>query len=375
MTQQQRYLEAILFGNPDRIPLNPGEPRESTLSVWVQQGMPNGINYLEAAFGELGIDEQASIKTHNLEVSSRMIPEFEPVILQHNDGHYVIKDWMGAITEISDKYDESYLRSARDFVTRKWHKFPVETKKDWEEMKTRFNSDTPGRVCVSAIKKYLKKKEKGYITSLSFNGVFWQLREWCGFENLCIMMADNPDFVHEMAEFWSNFISGLLDRILSVVKLDRVSISEDMAFKAHSMISPAMTREFILPAYNLWLPKIRENGCPVVELDSDGYIEELIPIWIEAGINCCSPVEVAAHCDILRFRRKFGKNMAYMQGIDKRAIAIGGSCLKEHVMSIVPALFKDGGYIPGCDHGVPPDISWENYLEFVKLLAKLSGWL
>lgn len=217
--------------------------------------------------------------------------------------------------------------------------------------------------------------ENGYITTFEVNGVFWQLREWCGLENLCILMADDPDFVHEMADFWSGFVLKLIDRLLPGAAPDRLYINEDMAYKAHCMISPAMTREFILPAYKKWIPRVKSCGCQVAEIDSDGYIDELIPLWIETGFNCCSPIEVAAHCDVVRFREKYGRNMAYLGGIDKRIIAVGGRELEKHVMDTVPALFRDGGYIPGCDHGVPPDISWKNYLEFVKMLAKLSGWL
>jgi hypothetical protein len=36
---------------------------------------------------------------------------------------------------------------------------------------------------------------------------------------------------------------------------------------------------------------------------------------------------------------------------------------------------EEGGIIAGNDHGVPPDISWPNYVAFVRLLAELTGWL
>ena len=87
------------------------------------------------------------------------------------------------------------------------------------------------------------------------------------------------------------------------------------------------------------------------------------------------PVEVAAGNDIVKFREKYGKKMAYRGGIDKRAIAAGGRIMEEEVMRVVPPLLKDGGFIPSCDHGVPPDISWQNYIEYSRLLAKLCGWL
>jgi uroporphyrinogen decarboxylase len=374
-TQRERYKNTILFNNPDRIPLHPGHPRESTLAAWKSQGLPQDTDYMAAALGELGIDRHAALKFHGVAVSFRLYPEFEQVVLEHRDGHYVIRDWSGAITEISDQYDASYLKTAKDFVTRKWHSFPVKTQSDWAAMKTRYNSGEKARVARDAFARCADMAAQDHVISLNFNGVFWQLREWCGFENLCFLMADDPAFVHEMAQFWAEFVSDMLDLICRHITPDRVLISEDMAYKAHSMISPDMTRKFILPAYKAWIRKIKKSGCPVIEVDSDGYIEELIPIWIEAGVNCCSPVEVAAHCDIVKLRQKYGKSMAYMQGIDKRIMARGGKELETHVMQIVPALFADGGYIPGCDHGVPPDISWQNYLDFTRMLAQLSGWL
>ena len=54
-------------------------------------------------------------------------------MLEHHDGHYIVQDWMGAITEISDEYDYTYIRSPKDFVTRKWHRFPAQNRADWEE--------------------------------------------------------------------------------------------------------------------------------------------------------------------------------------------------------------------------------------------------
>ena len=52
---------------------------------------------------------------------------------------------MGGITEISDEFDCTYLRGAKDFVTGKWHTFPVGNRGTWEKMKKRFDPRTPGR--------------------------------------------------------------------------------------------------------------------------------------------------------------------------------------------------------------------------------------
>ncbi len=375
MTPRERFREALTFGDPDKVPLEPGGPRESTLAAWHQQGLPQDRDYYRVLLETLGIDPEPAQPKVSLDVSFKMIPKFEEKVLEHKDGHYIVQDWMGAITEISDKYDYTYIRSAKDFVTRKWHKFPVENRKDWEEMKTRYDPNTPGRFPEDFQQRCQALQDRDYVVGFGINGPFWQLREWCGFENLCMLMIDDPDFIQEMIDFWMEFVSQTMAPILKNVEVDYVCISEDMAYKGHSMISPKMVREFLSPTYERWVSEIKKSGCPIVSMDSDGYIGELIPIWIEAGINCCEPMEVAAGNDIVEYRRLYGKKMTYQGGIDKRAIAKGGKTMEKEVMRVVPPLLKEGGFIPRCDHGVPPDISWPNYIEYSRLLAKLTGWL
>ncbi len=376
MTPRERFLEAVLFGQPDKVPFNPGHGRESTLEVWHQQGLPEGANQYEYLLEVLGIEpDPPSEPAVGLGVSFRMIPEFEEKVLEHKDGHYIVQDWMGAITEISDKYDYTYIRSAKDFVTRKWHKFPVETRADWEEMKKRFDPHHPERHPEDLVQRCTALQERNFVLAISINGPFWQLREWLGFENLCMMMLDDPDFIEDMADFWTEFISQTMAPILDNVVVDYVMISEDMGFKEHSMISPAMVRRFLVPAYERWGAEIKQSGCPIYAMDSDGHVGELLPIWIECDMNYSFPTEVAAGNDIVEYRRLYGKKMAYLGGIDKRAIAKGGLVMEKEVLRVVPPLLEDGGFLPGCDHGVPADVSWPDFVAYSRLLAHLLGWL
>ena len=374
MTARERYVETLTFGRPDRVPFQPGWPRESTLAAWRVQGLPHGRDFYGALLEALGIEPEPTQPQVGLDVSFQMIPSFEEKVLAHRDGHYIVQDWMGAVVEISDRYDYTYLRYAKDFVTRKWHRFPVETRADWERMKARYDPQAPGRFPEDFEARCRAVHDRDYALGISFNGPFWQLREWCGFEGLCLLMADDPGFVEEMSGFWAEFVSETMAPVLERVQLDFVGISEDMAFKEHSMVSPAMVRRFLMPAYERWVPEIKASGCRIVDMDSDGYIGDLIPLWIEAGINCCWPVEVAAGNDIVEYRRRFGRTMAYHGGVDKRAIARGGEVMRAEVMRAAP-LLEEGGFIPGCDHGVPPDISWPNFVEYARLLAELTGWV
>lgn len=377
MTERERFLESLLFGKPDRVVFSPGGPRESTLKRWHSEGLPEGANWTRALAEEIGIENTSSdMERVSPGVSFTLLPEFEEKVLEHKDGHYIVQSFRGEIIEISDEFDPSYTRSAKDFVTRKYHKFPVENEDDFERMKERFDPDTPGRFPADFAERCLKLKDRDYPARISFPGPFWQLRDWCGFENLCMMMVEKPDFVMEMAVFWKDFVLEMMLRILGETGVDYVLISEDMAYKEKSMISPAMAEKFLFPAWSEWVDEIkRANEKVVMDIDSDGYIEELIPLWIKAGINCCCPVEIAAGNDLLSYRKKFGRSIAYRGGMDKRLIARGGPELEREMRRIIPPMLEDGGYIPSCDHGVPPDISWGNFVEYSRILAALTGWL
>ncbi len=375
MTHRERYRATLLFGEPDRIPFSPGGPRESTRARWKQDGLEDPSRYVDALLDILGFrPEPARMPGVGLGVSFQMMPKFEEKVLEHRGGHYVVRDWMGAITEISDEYDYTYIRSAKDFVTRRWHKFPVETREDWDAMRRRYDPNAAGRFPGDFESRCARNRGRDTVVGIHFNGPFWQMREWCGFEGLCLKMVEESAFVDEMAQFWADFCSAVMRPILARVRLDYVGFSEDMAYKEHSMISPAMSRRWLQPAYERWVAEARAAGCAIFDMDSDGKVDELIPIWLDSGINVCDPIEVAAGNDLAAYRARFGHRMAYKGGVDKRAIAKGGDALAGELERLRPVI-DDGGYIPGCDHGVPPDISWPHFIDYARRLARLTGWL
>ncbi|OGV81794.1 MAG: hypothetical protein A3K19_26375 [Lentisphaerae bacterium RIFOXYB12_FULL_65_16] len=375
MTSRERFLETVLFGKPDRIPLAPGGGRKSTLETWHTQGLPADVkNYVDYAYRQVGGKLDWGKGGPGFGVSERMIPEFEEKLIEERENSRVVQDWKGNVCEIGKEFTVEYLRNAIDFVTRRWIKCPVESWADWADMKRRYDAQDPARLPKNAVELGNQLRNRDWPVEVHFSGPFWQLREWLGFENLCMLFYDDPKLARDMIRFWEDHVAVLLQRIFQHVTPDVVHISEDMAYKSFSMISPQMAREFLLPTWKRWGEVVRAAGVPVYAVDSDGYIGELIPLWIEAGVNLCDPIEVAAGNDIVAFRKQFGKKMAYRGGVDKRAMAKGGKVIEAEMARIMPVI-EDGGFIPGCDHGVPSDVSWPNYVNYVRLLARATGWL
>ena len=379
MNARQRWLETLTFGKPDFIPLEPGHGRESTLDRWHKEGLPQELGTHDAiheAYRQAGGTRELPKQGATFSVDEKMMPQFERKVISKDERNQIVQDWKGNICEISNDYTVDHLGGTNrvDFVTRRWIKCPVEDRNDWADMKKRYAPLSMLRLPQNPARSGEALKNRTWPIQFHFSGPFWQLREWVGFENLCMMLHDDPAFVEEMIEFWDDYINKMMKNAFQYVIPDSVWISEDMAYKSFSMISPGMARKFLLPTWKKWGQTIIEAGVPVYAMDSDGFIGELIPLWIEAGINACDPIEVAAGNDIIHFRKQFGKSMSYRGGVDKRCIAQGGKVIEDEIKRISPVI-QDGGFIPGCDHGVPNDISWPNFVYYVKLLARETGWL
>ena len=141
------------------------------------------MHFLDALAAELGLPRECFDATIGVPVSTRMIPTFEEKVLAHEHGHYIVQDWMGAITEIADTYDYTYIRTAKDFVTRKWHSFPVKSQADWETVAWRYEAGTPERYPADWASAKAEMEGSGRALVLAINGPFWQMREWVGMEH------------------------------------------------------------------------------------------------------------------------------------------------------------------------------------------------
>jgi len=377
MNARERYIETLLFGSPDRVPLTPQSGRLSTRDAWHGQGLSQEIDpddIPEYAYQQVGGALPWPVDGERFDVVGRMIPEFEEKVIEVRANSQIVQDWKGNICEIGREYTTQYLRDAIDFVTRRWIKCPVETRDDWEAMKDRYDPNAPTRLPADAGERGKRLAGRSWPIIFSFPGPFWQMREWLGFENLCLAFYDNPEMIRDMVRFWADYLSRLLERAFEHFVPDEVHLSEDMAYKRFSMISPEMAEEFLLPVWTQWGEIIQSHRVPIYAMDSDGFIGELIPLWIRAGIHVCDPIEVAAGNDIVAFRERFGTRMAFRGGVDKRSMAAGGDVLEAEFRRLAPVV-SSGGYIPSCDHGIPADVSWPNYLQYVEGMARMTGWL
>jgi uroporphyrinogen decarboxylase len=187
------------------------------------------------------------------------------------------------------------------------------------------------------------------------------------------MFYDDPGLVEDMMDTILDLEIEIIKRTLKDIHVEQASFWEDMAYRSGPLISPDMVRRFMVPRYKKITDLLHSFGVDVIFVDSDGNVEQLIPIWLECGINYVWPFEVAAGNDAITMRKKYGKDLIIGGAIDKRALTKGKEAIRAEIMSKVPFLLEKGGYFPSVDHLVPPDVTFDNYCEFINTIREVAG--
>jgi len=145
-----------------------------------------------------------------------------------------------------------------------------------------------------------------------------------------------------------------------------------MASKNGPLLSPAQFRRFIMPGYRRVMEAARSRGCALSIVDCDGNPAELVPCWLEVGVNVMFPLEVQAGSDPVEWRKRYGTSLLLRGGVDKEAVARGPRAIADELRRVRP-LVEQGGYVPHLDHLVPPTVPYENYLEYLRQKRVLIG--
>jgi uroporphyrinogen decarboxylase len=244
-----------------------------------------------------------------------------------------------------------------------WLEWPVKNKEDWENIKQeRLSLDSINKRFIGDIDIISKNIKKSNALRGIFDtpvGFFGSLRSLIGEVKLYLMYYDNPSLLKDILGHLCNLWLSMAEELTSKIDFDLAIFWEDMAGKQGSLISPAMFKEFLSPYYKRLIGFLKSRGIKYFSVDCDGKVDELIPLFIEAGINIMYPFERQAGNDLIAIRKKY-PGLGIIGGFDKNSLYNGKEYIDKE-LDAISWLIKQGGYIPFADHAIPPNSSWENF--------------
>jgi uroporphyrinogen decarboxylase len=357
MNERERFLGYMDFQPVDRVPLMEMGVWDETLEQWHHQGLPKWVTCLRHLEDYLRLDR--SFNMNWLPINQYLNPPFEEVVLEETDGIQVVRSELGVTYR-----QRKHYRSIPQYI-----RFPVENESDYERLLSRLNGGDPDRYPEDFDEDLHWRRERGEIIGVNLHAFFGFPRDLMGLENCCLAFYDQPRLVRRIISDRVQFAKDLLARVISTGALDLVQVWEDMAFKTASLVSPGFVREFMQPAYEELIAYLRQGGVRLIMVDCDGRVGDLLPIWLESGIDGTHPCEIAAGSDPVALRRNY-PGCRLMGGLDKRLIASGRDGVDAVLRHVRPVL-QEGAYIPFLDHFVPPDVSYDTYRYYVEQRREL----
>lgn len=332
------------------------------LDRWYAEGLDPKAN-LDEVFG---YDPEGRVELNGLGwCEAGFEPIFEEKVLEDRGEYELVQDFAGRSVLC--------FKGRRNGFMPEYVDHPVKDQKTWEEKCLwRMNPDSPARK--KAMEEYLpgvvEKAKQGLFVGQSLVGGYMYLRSLMGPTELLYMFYDDPDLIHSCMQAWFRLADSVIAEHQKHVTLDEIFIAEDICYNSGSLISPDMIREFLFPYYQQLLTnskrrQLDKNRTLRFQVDTDGRATDLIDLYRELGMTHMSPFEVASGCDVVEVGKKY-PDLLLSGGVDKRVLAGSKDDIDRMIDRIFPAMQARGGYLPTCDHGVPEEVSLENYLHFRK---------
>ena len=104
-------------------------------------------------------------------------------------------------------------------------------------------------------------------------------------------------------------------RLLDIDSEMIIAFTDDIAQKGRLMLAPKHFEKYYLPRYKQLFNLIHKRGGRTM-IHTDGKIDDLIPYYIEMGLDLLQCLEPAAGVDLIELNEKFGDRIAWNGNID-----------------------------------------------------------
>lgn len=363
----------------DTYAITPGAPFIKTefgfycWEEWKKQGMPDikeGSPEAQALFhyDDSGVHGLANLGWCEPEY----VPQFEVKLLEDRGETELEQDWAGRHV--------LYFKGRRQGFMPEYIAHPVKDMETWKaNAEWRLNPQDPRRYqdLEQRMAAARAAAARGEMITQHLAGSFMYLRAMLGPEALLYAFYDEPELIETAMQRWLDLADAVTAAHQKYVTFDEIFFAEDNCYNHGPLVSPDMIREMLLPYYKELLQRVKRRQIDqsrhlYLQIDTDGKCHSLIPFYIEEiGMDAMSPFEVASGCDVVEIGKQY-PNLCMRGGIDKRVLAAGPKAIDAMVERILPAMRARGGYIPCCDHGVPAEVSFADYLHYRRRCVELG---
>lgn len=196
-------------------------------------------------------------------------------------------------------------------------------------------------------------------------GVLENLIEYVGFDDLCFMLADDPDLVQEIVDAIGSRLVAHYETMGQFDEVGAMISNDDWGFRTQTMLAPDAMRRYIVPWHRKIAAAIHGCGRPAI-LHSCGNLREVMDDIVDVcGYDAkhsfedgIMPVEAAYEV--------YGDRIAILGGIDVDFLCRSTpEAVRARSRGMLDLAASRGGYALGSGNSIPEYVPQENYLAMI----------
>jgi uroporphyrinogen decarboxylase len=384
MNHRERVLATLRHEPPDRVPVDLGSTRNSGILQAPYQALVAHLGLGEGpeappTVGGHGIGKVLGLATPSEAVLERLDVDLRGIFLGRADD--------SAEALLPDGPDGSAMHRDEFGVVRRCppggHYFDVVasplageiTAKDIAAYRWPDPTD-PGLTRGLRDKALALRETTDYALVLHLTDIFVHTTQYLrGFEAWYMDLVLTPDLIGALMDAVLEIRLEVARRALEAVGdlVDVVSTADDVADQRGPQMSLQTYRRLIKPRHTRYLRQIREMTDATLLYHSCGSVVDLLPDFVDMGIQAINPVQVTARgMDPVALKAQWGAKLAFWGGVDTMHVLPHGAPadVRAETRRRMAEMGEGGGYIVAAVHNIQPDVSPENIVAMFEVATR-----
>jgi len=381
MTPRERVLTAIDHKEPDRVPIIIGTSNTTSMKYRPYQGIKKlmGIESSDQYiydWPELGtiLPDEAILKRLHGDARG-VLDRYPQWVYDRNKARSphspFMDDWGSGQSEVEPGVWFPGVHPMRDAKTiTEIEKYP------WPDM----NDPTRVAHVKEEVNKLASQNQYAII------GTPWLLfpleRAFAmqGMDTFLLNLAMEPEFAEALLIKIAALCKTLMGHFLDAAgdDLDIIKIGDDIGTQESLLMSPKMYRRILKPIHADYIAYIKERTKAKVFFHTDGDVFDLIPDFIEIGVDILNPIQTSAGkmANLPELKSRFGDKLTFCGAVDTHHILPQGTIqeVRNEVKRVIDIMAPGGGYMVASVHTIMDEVPPENILAMVDAVEEFGKY-
>jgi len=253
--------------------------------------------------------------------------------------------------------------------------YPCKGREDWDNMKPKLTPSDYRVDWVSGLQAFSRERSRGRFITYNATVGYDKVQSYVASPRLLKAVIAEPEWVEDMYRTDAKLAIGMCDRMIGGgFEFDGAFLYCDLGYRGGLFFSPKHYEAQLHPVFKDLCSFFHSKGMSVL-LHCCGKVKDLVPYFIEEGIDCLQPLEVKSGMNLMQLKEQYGDKICFMGGIDVRLMALDDpKPIEKEIKEKVTKAKEGGGYIYHSDHSVPKNVSFQQYKRVIELVKRYGEY-